>query len=203
LTLAAEAAAARAGESAAAPALTRFLELLAEANERVNLVSRRAGAEELAGHLSDSLTALPFVPPERPLRLLDIGSGGGFPAVPILLCRKNLTALFVESVGKKAAFLTEVCRTLGLTAEVVNARFPDSLPKRMPPFDLLTSRAVADPLGLVSAARPFLAPGARALLFTTRRVLSESRARIPHRFEPIPGTDQKGLAIVEADECFT
>jgi 16S rRNA (guanine527-N7)-methyltransferase len=195
--------AARFGVPAAVPRLTRYLELLVEANEVVNLVSRRASTEDLIGHVSDSLAALGLVPDDRPLRLLDVGSGGGFPAIPILLCRNNLTSVLVEATAKKTAFLKEACSSLGLTAEVANARFPDSFPKRMPPFHLMTSRAVADPLGLASAARPFLAPEGRALLFTTRRVLAESRSRLRYRFEAIPGTEQRGIAIVEMGECFT
>ena len=195
--------AARAGVPDAAPRLMRFVELLVAANERVNLVSRRAGVEELAAHLEDSLAALPFLPEGRPGRLLDIGSGGGFPAIAILLIRHNLSGTMVESTAKKAAFLRDACRALELTAEVANVRFPDSSLKRMPPFDFLTSRAVADPLGLAAAARPYLRPDARALLFTTRRVLSESRARLPYRFEAMPGTDQKGLAIIDMADCFT
>ncbi len=70
----------------------------------------------------------------------------------------------------------------------------------MPLFDVMTSRAVADPLGLAAAARPFLAPGSRALLYTTRAVLDASRPRMAHRFLPIPGSEQKGIALVE---CFT
>jgi len=190
-----------AGAGHAAADLARYLALLADANQRVNLVSRRAVEDDLCAHVADSLAGLPLLPPPgSPLRLLDVGSGGGFPAIPILLCRRDIEAVLAESTAKKAAFLSAACAELHLTAEVVNARFPDSFPKKMPPFNVLTSRAVADPLGLAVAARPFMARGARALFWTTRGVLEDAAARVPHEFVPLAGTEQKGIAVVE---CFT
>jgi len=97
----------------------------------MNLVSARAAEPEaLAGHLADALAGLPFLPPPRPakVRLLDLGSGGGFPALPLLLVRRDLSGTLVESTRKKCEFLSAAAERLALTAEVVNARFPDSFP---------------------------------------------------------------------------
>lgn len=182
-----------AGVGGAASALARYLRLLTEWNARVNLVSRRSTLADLVGHVADSLGALPFLPSRRALRLLDIGSGGGFPAIPILLARPEASGVLVEATGKKAAFLVEAIRSLGLTATVANVRFPDSL-SQMPPFDVLTSRAVADPVALAAAGRRFLARDGRALLWTTRGVLG---AGSPVRFHPLAGSEQKGIAVVE------
>jgi 16S rRNA (guanine527-N7)-methyltransferase len=177
--------------------ITAFLELLIEWNTRVNLVSRRSGIAELIGHVSDSLEGLRFLPSERDARLLDVGSGGGFPALPLLLARRRYSAVLVESTGKKATFLSEACVSLGLTATVLNARFPDSLKKQMTPFDFMTSRAVADPLALAAAARPFLTAAGRALLWTTEAVLAQSASIVPFAFHRIEGSEQKGIAVVD------
>jgi 16S rRNA (guanine527-N7)-methyltransferase len=190
----------RSGLPGALDDLQAFLELLSEANERVNLVSRRSTEQDLAGHLAEALAGVPLLPDRHGFRLLDVGSGGGFPAIPLLLARRDAFGFLVESTGKKAAFLADACGRLGLTARVANVRFPRSLPKDMSPFDVMTSRAVADPLGITAAARPFLARGSRALLYTTRAVLASARSRTPHRFVPIEGSEQKGIAVVE---CFT
>ncbi len=194
----------------AAPGFVSFLELLLRANAGVNLVSRREAVPEVlvARHLLDALEALPFLPSPgaRRLRLLDIGSGGGFPAIPLLLARRDLDGVLVESVGKKARYLEEAVGVLGLTARVVNARFPDpalELMRKAPPCDLLTSRAVAGAGELVRAARPGLARGAIALLWTTEPLLGNVREALPGAsvvFQRSPGADVRGLARVE---CFT
>jgi 16S rRNA (guanine527-N7)-methyltransferase len=194
----------------ASPGLASFLELLLRANAGVNLVSRKEAVLEVlvARHLIDALEALPLLPSPgaRRFRLLDIGSGGGFPAIPLLLARRDLDGVLVESVGKKARFLEEAVGVLGLTARVVNARFPGpalELMKKSLPCDLLTSRAVAGAGELVRAARPGLAREAIALLWTTEPLLGNVRRALPGVrviFQKSPGTDLRGIARVE---CFT
>jgi 16S rRNA (guanine527-N7)-methyltransferase len=189
---------ARAGVPGALADLTRFLVLLAHTNERVNLVSRRSTERDLAAHVEEALTALPLLP-RAGFRLLDIGSGGGFPAIPLLLVRRDAQGTLVESIGKKADALASFLEALAMTGQVVRSRFPD-LPKPMIPFEVMTSRAVADPLGLAWAARPYMMRGGRALLWTTRDVLTSSRRRLAFAFHPAAGSEQKGIAVVE---CFT
>ncbi|HQR46264.1 MAG TPA: 16S rRNA (guanine(527)-N(7))-methyltransferase RsmG [Thermoanaerobaculia bacterium] len=191
-----------------APRLALFLRLLSAANERMNLVSAAAARpEELVGrHLLDALRGLPLLPGPRPAgpALLDIGSGGGFPAVPLLIVRGDLRGTLVESTRKKSRFLSEAVGELSLTAEVANARFPDSFPMTPPArFDLLTSRAVAEAGRLVRAARPLLRPGARALLWTTEALYAalvrDSRCG-ESSFRRSPGAESRGIALLG---CFT
>jgi 16S rRNA (guanine527-N7)-methyltransferase len=194
----------------AAERLSAFLELLLGANESVNLVSRKEAVPEtlVRRHLLDALEALPLLPAPtgRPLRLLDVGSGGGFPAIPLLLARRDLEGTLVESIGKKARFLESAIAALGLTARVVNARFPGpalELMRKDPPCDLLTSRAVAGAGEIVRDARRALAPGALALLWTGEGLLDDVRRALPSArvtFRKSPGADRRGLARVE---CFT
>lgn len=198
------------GALGAAPGFASFLDLLLGANVGVNLVSRKEAVPEVLvkRHLLDALEALPLLPAAgaRRTRLLDIGSGGGFPAIPLLLARPDLEGVLVESVGKKARFLAEAIGALGLTARVVNARFPGpalELMKEASPCDLLTSRAVAGAGELVRAARPVLARGAVALLWTTEPLLEDLRRSLPRAglvFRKSPGADRRGIARVE---CFT
>ncbi len=183
-------------------ALAAYLAILAERNAAMNLVSAAAAAPEaLAEHLFDSLYGLSFLPRRGAARrLLDVGSGGGFPAVPLLVVRRDLEGTLVESVGKKAAFLEEAARRLALTVSVAAARFPDSFDmSEAPPFDVLTTRAVASAGRVVRAARPRLAPEGRALLWTTSPLVAaavrESRARA-HEFHPVPGTERRGILVL-------
>lgn len=191
----------------AAGRLERYLELLREGNEQFNLVSASDAAPDrlVERHLLDSLRGLPFLPPPGGRRLLlDVGSGGGFPAIPLLAVRSDLSGVLVESTGKKARFLGRVVEELGLTARVLNARFPAPALEEMsdlPPIDLLTSRAVADSGRIVRQARPVLAREARALLWTVEalvpKIARESGGKV--RFEREPGRTS-GIAILE---CFT
>jgi 16S rRNA (guanine527-N7)-methyltransferase len=173
----------------------------------MNLVSARAAEPEaLAGHLADALAGLPFLPAPRPapIRILDLGSGGGFPALPLLLVRRDVEGTLVDSIRKKCTFLAEAAERLALTARTVNARFPDAFPMaKSGPFDVLTTRAVGSAGELVCAARPALAPGARALLWTTEPLVKDavrdSRAK-SSAFHRDPGSERRGLLVLE---CFT
>ncbi|MHB8799087.1 MAG: 16S rRNA (guanine(527)-N(7))-methyltransferase RsmG [Thermoanaerobaculia bacterium] len=196
--------------ASAAEGIAAYLDLLLRRNEGVNLVSRREATFEtlLTRHVVDALEGLRLLPPPAggPLRLLDIGSGGGFPALPLLLSRADLEGVLVESTGKKARFLEEAIGALELTARVVNARFPDPAIDRMknaPPCDLLTSRAVADAGGILRQARRAMRPGAVALFWTTEPLSGELLGSAPGAtvsFTRSPGAERRGIARVE---CFT
>jgi 16S rRNA (guanine527-N7)-methyltransferase len=191
-----------------AEGLALFVERLLGANTAVNLVSRNDAdpATLLRRHVLDALEALPELPSPagRPLRLLDVGSGGGLPAIPLLLVRRDLEGTLVESIGKKARFLEEVVSALGLAARVVPARFPEGARDelgRLGPFDVLTSRAVAAAGGLARGARPFLrSPGAIALFWSSERLLPEIARAVPRAeltFRKSPGADRRGLVRLE------
>ena len=198
----------RAAVANAADRLAEFLSILLEKNEAMNLVSARSAEPGVLveTHLFDALLGLALLP--RPqggvVRLLDLGSGGGLPAIPLLIVRPDLVGTLVESSRKKATYLDEALDRLALTARAVNARFPDSFPMNGPRrYDVLTTRAVGSAGKLVNAARPILAPGALALLWTTRPLSDEareaSRAK-KHTFHPAPGADLRGILALE---CFT
>jgi 16S rRNA (guanine527-N7)-methyltransferase len=185
--------------------LARFLELILEATERMNLVSASASRPQalLDRHLFDSLLGLPFIPPSGSdaLNLLDIGTGGGFPAIPLLIVRNDLRGTLVESTRKKCRFLDDAVRTLSLTAEVVNARFPDTFPMKPPArFDLLTSRALGDAGRLIRLARPLLKPDGRALLWTTEPLyqnLAKAGVGGKSGFHRTPEAESRGIAVLE------
>lgn len=191
----------------AAEGLAAYLDLLLRANEEMNLVSRKEAEPEalVRRHLLEALEGLALVPPPagRPLRLLDIGSGGGFPAIPLLLVRRDLAGTLVESTGKKARFLEAVARELGLGVTVVGDRFPVPAVGRLKGgarFDLLTSRAVAGAGEIARQARPLLAPGAIGLLWTSEPLLPGLRGALPGaalEFRRSPGAERRGIARVE------
>ncbi|HWZ53079.1 MAG TPA: 16S rRNA (guanine(527)-N(7))-methyltransferase RsmG [Granulicella sp.] len=115
-----------------------YLELLVKWNARTNLTAIREPKEMVRRHFGESLFAARHLPEAE--TLLDFGSGAGFPGLPIQLYRPGLRVTLAESQNKKATFLREVVRTLGLKTEIWGARVEAMAAGRQ--FDVVTLRAV-------------------------------------------------------------
>ena len=119
--------------------LLAYLALLLRWNATYNLTAIRDPREMVTKHLLDSLAMAPFVP-DAPLA--DLGTGPGLPGIPLAIARPGCTVTLVESNGKKARFLREAVRTLGLAnAEVAESRIEAFHPQAG--FDAITARALA------------------------------------------------------------
>jgi 16S rRNA (guanine527-N7)-methyltransferase len=156
--------------------LASFLSLLAKANEIMNLTSDASPKHLLATHIRDSLAPL-LVGLEVPRALLDIGSGGGFPAVPLALAWPTTAVTMTESIGKKALFLGSLIGDVPLPrGRVVHGRVEDharALPERS--FDMITARGVAHIATVLQYALPLLASNGRLVLWKGERDLAELR----------------------------
>ena len=128
--------------------LTTYLELLLKWNARTNLTAIREPEEIVRRHFGESLFAAQHL--GECSTLLDIGSGAGFPGLPIQLLRPQLQVTLAESQNKKATFLREVIRTLGLQTEVWGNRVEAMPPSRA--FDVVALRAVDNMEAAVAAA---------------------------------------------------
>jgi 16S rRNA (guanine527-N7)-methyltransferase len=144
----------------AAAQLARFAALLTRWTAVHNLTSIRSPTEVLSHHLLDSLAiVLPIeaIFAETPLRLLDVGSGGGLPGVPLAIARPDWRVTLIDKVEKKVAFLTQAKLELGLgNVECQHVRAEDW---RHEPFDLIVSRAFSTLADFVRVSRQLLAPG--------------------------------------------
>lgn len=142
--------------------LERLLDELLRWNRRRNLTAITDRDEALEKHLVDSLTLLPFA--RQAVRLLDIGSGAGFPSLPLKIACPELEVVSVDAVGKKVDFQRHVVRSFGLVGFTALHGRVETLVMRenyRAGFDLVTARALC-PLGeLVALAEPFLTPGGR------------------------------------------
>jgi len=149
---------------AALDPLIWLLEELFRWNRRINLTAISDLGEGIEKHLIDSLTLLPLLRSGE--KLLDVGSGAGFPVLPLKLARPDLEAVSVDAVGKKIAFQKHVVRTLKLNGlNPVKGRIED-LNRReewLGRFDAIVARAFA-PLPVFAArALPCLKPGGRLI----------------------------------------
>ena len=146
-------------------ALLHFVSRVEDAG--INLVSNPDRVRVVKRHLQPSLEGLDWIPECG--ELLDVGSGGGFPAIPIALAKPRLIVTMVEASSRKSAFLRRVSRETNLTnVQVLQDRVEMLGPPCHGYFDLITARAVADVRDLIKWTRKFLAPGGRWLLWKGR-----------------------------------
>jgi 16S rRNA (guanine527-N7)-methyltransferase len=123
--------------------IQRYIEILLVWNEKINLTAIRDPLEILYRHFCESMYASVAVPVENG-RLADVGSGGGFPGLPLKISRPNLRVFLVESNLKKATFLAEVIRDIGLNDIQVLVRRYEELHEEMAPLDYICSRALGE-----------------------------------------------------------
>jgi 16S rRNA (guanine527-N7)-methyltransferase len=163
-------------QNAAVPAglygqLSAYLDLLVKWNGRTNLTAIREPEEIVRRHFGESLFAGVQVGGRvaQDASLLDFGSGAGFPGLPIQLLLPGLRVTLAESQGKKASFLREAVRTLGLTAEVWAGRV-EAMPEVIGTtrlFDVVTLRAVDNMEQATVEARRRVKPGGWLVALTT------------------------------------
>ncbi|MCC6157493.1 MAG: 16S rRNA (guanine(527)-N(7))-methyltransferase RsmG [Deltaproteobacteria bacterium] len=127
----------------------RYRDELRRFNERINLIRVKSDHEFAARHLLDALAGLSLLPARG--HVMDIGSGAGIPGLVLAVARPDLAFTLVESIGKKAAFLSQARRALELGNVTVFAdRFEDA---DLTEVSLFTARAVTDPSALVRLVR--------------------------------------------------
>lgn len=144
----------------------RFVALLLDANQRLNLTRVVAPSEVARLHLLDALAALPLLDAAAPGPVLDLGSGGGIPALPLALARPERGWTLVDSVAKKAAFLRDTAEELGMAGITVLAERAETLgrdPRHREQFAVVTARAVAPLPVLAELALPLLLTGGTLL----------------------------------------
>jgi 16S rRNA (guanine527-N7)-methyltransferase len=144
-------------------AIDGHVRLLLAWNTAINLTSVRDPAEIAIRHVADSLTALDVVRAAGVEAFLDLGSGGGFPGIPLAAAVASSEALLIDSVGKKARFLGVAAEAVGLGGRVrvgsVRAEALAADPRHRGLWPAITARAVAPLAELVELAFPLLAPG--------------------------------------------
>lgn len=123
----------------------RYMELLVEWNEKLNLTAITEPGEIVEKHFLDSLTLLLACKPKEGGKLLDVGTGAGFPGVPLKIMRPDLDVTLLDGSNKRLNFLSELCGELGIECRRVHKRAEEAgLDKTMrESYDLVTARAVA------------------------------------------------------------
>ncbi len=147
-----------------------YLSLILRWNARINLTSIRSEEGILARHFVESIACARALP-RGIATLLDFGSGAGLPGIPIAVCRPEISVTLSESQGKKAAFLQEAVRVLGISAKVHASR-AEYLEAQ---FDCVVLRAVERMLRAVDAAARLVKPSGWLAVMTTNGELAKLR----------------------------
>ncbi|WP_035871935.1 16S rRNA (guanine(527)-N(7))-methyltransferase RsmG [Cucumibacter marinus] len=148
--------------------LHQYEALIRRWNAVQNLVSRETLDSLWDRHFADSLQILLLLA-GKPGVLLDFGSGGGFPALPLgLACGPETRVITIDSVKRKASFLRQNARVLGVSLEAIAERIESVDPAKLPPPDLITARAFAPLPALFGHIEPFWSVETTALLHKGR-----------------------------------
>jgi 16S rRNA (guanine527-N7)-methyltransferase len=158
--------------------IQRYMGILQQWNEQLNLTAIRDPLEILYRHFCESMYAAVAVPVEAG-RLADIGSGAGFPGIPLKILRPEIQLFLVDSNIKKGTFLAEVVRDLELTdTRVLISRYQE-LCEELAPLDFVCCRAVGEFTPFLDWAAGEQLSARRTLLWIGGRDLEEAR-KSPH-----------------------
>ncbi len=160
----------------------KYHEILIEWNKKINLISRKGEGSIIEKHFLDSILFLPEIEKLDVINhvstnVLDIGSGGGFPAIPLSIMKSEWKFTLSESIKKKADFLKHLVKELDIkNVEIINAcvetLHTTSLQTNIK-YDFITARAVAKLKDLIKYAIPILKPGGYLLAYKSKNIEDE------------------------------
>lgn len=155
-----------------------YFKLLLDANRTLNLTRITDPDDAALRHFADSVALLSAVDVAEGARVIDVGTGGGFPGVPLLIARPDLRMTLIDSTGKKLAFVRSACEELKLPCEILTARAEELSGSAgyRDGYDLAVSRAVAALPVLTELCAPFVKPGGIFAAYKGERAQEELSA---------------------------
>lgn len=174
-----------------------YVELLLRWNRRISLTAINSPEEIVKTHFAESLLATKAFGEMRG-RLADVGTGAGFPGLPLRMYVPDLRLTLIEPNAKKCAFLAEVARTLELTnIEIIQRRYED-VRTPDPPFDFVTARALGQFQEFLDWAETVLAPQGNVMVWTGPDGKLELERKKSWKWRPqyvIPGTKHRLILV--------
>lgn len=176
--------------------LDQFVTLLLKWNKTYNLTRIISPEKILTHHLLDSLSILPYIQGER---LIDVGTGAGFPGIPLALAKPEWQFVLLDSVGKKIRFLTQAVAELGLkNVKLIEGRVEDYHPDAL--FNCVIARALTRVNDMINISGHLLAPHGRLVMM--KGVYPEAELAglgypfIVHRIEVPALNEERHVVIV-------
>jgi 16S rRNA (guanine527-N7)-methyltransferase len=183
--------------------ISTYIDILLRWNARVNLTAIRDPEEIITRHFGESLFAAKLLFPEKTdaysaVRVADLGSGAGFPGIPIKLWAPGISLTLIESNHKKATFLREIVRALTLTNVDIQSVRGETLPCAS--FDVVTLRAVERFETALPIAANLVSSGGRLVLLIGATQLEIARSALPHFLwtDPAPIPQSQARVVVVA-----
>lgn len=162
-----------------------YFDMLIETNAKFNLTAITEESEVYEKHFFDSFIGEKHIPQNA--SLCDVGSGAGFPAIPLKIVRDDIKITMVDSLNKRVGFLRDVANELKLDAEVFHSRAEDFAKTHREKFDVVTARAVASLPTLLEYTAPLAKVGGLVLCYKT----DESESSIAKNAEKMLGLKLK------------
>lgn len=139
----------------------QYYDLLIEWNEKINLTAITKPEEVAVKHFEDSLSVLKYVDIKENAKIIDVGTGAGFPGVPLKFVREDVDLTLLDSLNKRLVFLQDVCSKLNIYAETLHSRAEEASTKKeyREKYDFAFSRAVAQLNLLSELCLPYVKKG--------------------------------------------
>ena len=141
--------------------LLKLYEFLVEYNQNVNLTAITDFEEVVVKHFIDSVLPFSMIDIKENSSFIDVGTGAGFPSIPLLIVRPDLKGTLLEALNKRCVFLEKACDLTKVDAKVVHGRAEDYTKEKREAFDFATARAVAAMPVLCEYCIPYVKTGGR------------------------------------------
>ncbi len=141
--------------------LLKLYDFLVEYNEKVNLTAITDFEEVVVKHFVDSILPFSKLDIFKGASFIDVGTGAGFPSIPLMIYRPDLEGTLLEALNKRCVFLEAACELVGVKAKVVHGRAEDYAKDNREQFDIATARAVAAMPVLCEYCLPYVKAGGR------------------------------------------
>lgn len=139
----------------------KLYEFLVDYNKNVNLTAITDFKEIVVKHFIDSVLPFNMIDIEENSSFIDVGTGAGFPSIPLMIVRPDLKCTMLEALNKRCVFLEKACELVGVKATVVHGRAEDYAKDRRECFDFATARAVANMSVLIEYCMPYVKVGGK------------------------------------------
>lgn len=141
--------------------LLKLYEFLVEYNQNVNLTAITDFEEVVVKHFIDSVLPFSMIDIKENSSFIDVGTGAGFPSIPLMIVRPDLKGTLLEALNKRCVFLKKACELTGIDAKVIHGRAEDYAKEKREAFDFATARAVAAMPVLCEYCIPYVKTGGR------------------------------------------
>lgn len=139
----------------------KLYEFLVEYNENVNLTAITEFSDVIIKHFVDSVLPFTMIDIKECSSFIDVGTGAGFPSIPLLIYRYDLKGTLLEALNKRCVYLEKACELVGVKATIVHGRAEDYAKEKRGCFDIATARAVAAMPVLSEYCMPYVKKGGR------------------------------------------